>query len=177
MMTRQTTFLLVLLAVSARGGQIALTFEKDVRPILKAHCTHCHGEEEKPKGELDLRLRRFMDKVLEGGEHVLAPGRPDESEMVQLIRRGEMPKKGKKVSEADVAIIEQWIAQGAKTLKPEPLTLAPGPLISDEDRGYWAFQPVKRPLVPAEVDAKKVRTPVDAFVLRSMRGKGLDFAP
>ena len=43
-------------ALSARGGE--LTFERDVRPILKTHCFLCHGEEEKPKGDVDLRLRR-----------------------------------------------------------------------------------------------------------------------
>ena len=37
-----------------------LTFEKDIRPILKAHCFDCHGEGEKLKGGLDLRLRRLM---------------------------------------------------------------------------------------------------------------------
>ena len=36
----------------------APTFEADVRPILKAHCFQCHGEEAKPKGGLDLRLVR-----------------------------------------------------------------------------------------------------------------------
>ena len=53
----------------------ALTFEQDVRPILKAHCTNCHGEEEKPKGGVDLRLRRFMDKQTDSGLRVVArPG-------------------------------------------------------------------------------------------------------
>jgi len=32
------------------------TFERDVRPILKAMCFHCHGEEEHLQGGLDLRL-------------------------------------------------------------------------------------------------------------------------
>ena len=169
--------LLSLLTAFARGGEAVLTFEKDVRPIVKAHCTHCHGEEEKPKGGVDLRLRRFMDKMLDEGKHVLVPGKPDQSEMVQLIRSGEMPKKGKKMSEAELAIIEKWISQGAKTAKPEPLALAPGPIISDDDREYWAFQPVKRSVVPTDVNAQKVRTPVDAFLLHSMREKGLDFAP
>ncbi|MDB6138819.1 MAG: Protein of unknown function (DUF1553)/Protein of unknown function (DUF1549)/Planctomycete [Verrucomicrobiaceae bacterium] len=88
-----------------------------------------------------------------------------------------MPKKGKQVSEAELAILEQWVAQGAKTARPEPMTLAAGAVISDDDRQYWAFQPVKRPVVPSSVDAKKVRTPVDAFVLQKMTEKGLAFAP
>jgi cytochrome c553 len=171
------TVLLCSLAVTALGADEGLTFEKDVRPIVKAHCTHCHGEEEEPKGGVDLRLRRFMDKALDEGKHVVVPGKPEESELVLLIRSGEMPEKGKKVSEAELTIIEKWIAQGAKTAKPEPLVLAPGPMISDDDREYWAFQPVKRPVVPTNVDSKKVRTPIDAFLLRSMQEKGLDFAP
>lgn len=173
-------FLLISLsfAVAARtGNAAALTFEKDVRPIVKAHCTHCHGEEEKPEGGVDLRLRRFMDKVLDGGAHLLVPGQPDKSELIHIIRSGDMPKKGKPVSESELAIIEKWIAQGAKTAKPEPLTLAPGPLISDEDRQYWAFQPIKRASVPSTVDAAKVRTPIDAFLLEKMQAVGLTFAP
>lgn len=168
---------LALPLVTARGEQRTLTFEKDVRPIFKTHCTHCHGEEEKPEGGIDLRLRRFMDKTLKGGEQVLVPGQPSKSELVAVIRSGDMPKKGKQVSEEELAIIEQWIAQGAKTAKPEPMTLAAGAVISDDDRQYWAFQPVKRPLVPTSVDLKKVRTPVDAFVLHKMGEKGLTFAP
>ena len=174
------TFLALLpfaLAATARGGDAVLSFEKDVRPIVKAHCTHCHGEEDKPEGGLDLRLRRFMDKVLKNGDHVLVPGQPDKSELVQAIRRGDMPKKGKKLTEAETAVLEKWVAQGAKTLKPEPLTLAPGPMISDEDREFWAFQPVKRPVVPKAVDKSKVRTPVDAFLLDKMKEKALGFAP
>ncbi len=158
------------LAVTTRGADAMLTFEKDVRPIVKAHCTHCHGEEEKPKGKLDLRLRRFMDKVVVAGD-------PAKSKLIEMIRSGEMPEKGKKVSEAELAILEKWIAQGAKTAKAEPLVLAPGPMISDDDREYWAFQSIKRPAVPSDVDFKKVRTPMDAFLLHSLREKGLDFAP
>ncbi|MEC8410557.1 MAG: c-type cytochrome domain-containing protein, partial [Planctomycetota bacterium] len=42
-----------------------LSFEKDIRPILKAHCFHCHGEQGETEGDLDLRLRRL---ILSGGE-------------------------------------------------------------------------------------------------------------
>src|SRR3954466_12125122 len=127
---------LLSIAMTAHGGEAVLTFEKDVRPILRTHCTHCHGEEDKAKAGLDLRLRRFMDKHLEEGKQVLVPGDPSKSEIVQAIRRGDMPKKGAKVSAAELAIIEKWVAQGAVTAKPEPLTLAAGRMISDEDRQY-----------------------------------------
>src|SRR6266516_4726811 len=125
--------LLAAIAGTARSAERDVSFEKDVRPILKAHCTHCHGEEEKPKGGVDLRLRRFMDREVESGGHVLVPGKPDKSAMVLLIREGEMPKKGKMVSPEELAVIERWIAQGAKTAKPEPQSLPPGLFMTDED--------------------------------------------
>jgi len=162
---------------AAQAESRPLTFERDVRPILKVHCTHCHGEEDKPKGGVDLRLRRFMDKELDGGDHVLVAGKPDDSEMIQLIRDGEMPKKGKKVTAAELAVLESWIAQGAKTAKPEPESLPPGPVLTDEDRAFWSFKPVVKPEVPALENAARVRTPIDAFLLAKLRAQSLDFAP
>ena len=43
---------------AAYSHAAGLTFEKDIRPILKAHCFHCHGEDGHVKGELDVRLKR-----------------------------------------------------------------------------------------------------------------------
>ena len=84
---------LFMLAASLLASEPALvSFEHDVRPILKAHCTLCHGEEEKPKGGVDLRLRRFMDAPLEGGAKLITPGKPETSELLRQILDGEMPK-------------------------------------------------------------------------------------
>ena len=68
----------------------ALTFERDVRPILKAHCFQCHGESGEREGELDLRLRRLMATGGENGPAIV-PGKPDDSLLVKRIRSGEMP--------------------------------------------------------------------------------------
>jgi len=157
----------LLLTTSVLAAEPVLTFEKDVRPIVKAHCTHCHGEEEKPEGGIDLRLRRFMDEIV-------VVGQPAKSKLVEVIRSGEMPEKGKPLTEAQLAVIEKWITQGAKTAKPEPLALAPGPIISEEDRNYWAFQPVKRPAVP---QAANTRNAIDAFVSAKLTEKGLSMVP
>ena len=170
--SRAALLLLSSLAMTAHGAaESVLTFEKDVRPIVKAHCTHCHGEEEKPEGGVDLRLRRFMDEII-------VPGQPAKSKLVEVIRSGEMPEKGKPLTEAQLAVIETWIAQGAKTAKAEPLVLAPGPLISDDDRAYWLFQPVKRPAVP-QIANEPTRSfnPVDRFILAEASRKGLALAP
>lgn len=158
---------LLLIPIAASAADRVLTFERDVRPIVKAHCTHCHGEEEKPEGGVDLRLRRFMDEIV-------VVGHPEKSRIIEVIRSGEMPEKGKPLNEAQMSVIEKWIAQGAKTAKPEPLVLAPGAVILDEDREYWAFQPVQRPVVPK---AANTRTAVDAFVSAKMAEKGLSMAP
>jgi mono/diheme cytochrome c family protein len=140
--------LLAAIAGVARSAEREVSFEKDVRPILKAHCTHCHGEEEKPKGGVDLRLRRFMDKELDGGTHVLVPGQPEKSEMILLVREGEMPRKGKPLTPEQIAVLEKWIAQGAKTTRPEPMTLPPGAFIAEDDREFWSFKTITRTAVP-----------------------------
>jgi mono/diheme cytochrome c family protein len=165
------------LLAAARGEERALTFEQDVRPILKAHCTQCHGEEEKLKGGVDLRLRRFMDLELDGGGRVLVAGKPQESEMVRLVKAGEMPDKGKKLTPEQIATIERWIAQGAKTAHPEPEKLAVGTTITKDDREFWSFRPVARPAVPQLENAPRVRSPIDAFILAGLRAHALDFAP
>src|SRR3954470_16061929 len=134
MLTRlSSSLLLFAFPFTVTAVERALTFEQDVRPILKAHCVQCHGEEEKPKGGVDLRLRRFMDKPTEDGDHVLVVGKPGESELARVVREGEMPKKGKKLTPAELATIERWITEGAKTAKAEPETLAPGIFITDDD--------------------------------------------
>ncbi len=177
MLFRNTSLLLLVSLTAARAIDRAVTFEHDVRPILKAHCTSCHGEEEDPKGGVDLRLRRFMDKPLKEGGHIVVAGKPEESEMVLLVREGEMPKKGKKLTPEQIGVLERWIAQGAKVTKAEPETLAPGPLITNDDREYWAFQPIVKAAVPALENAARVRTPIDSFILAKLRTAGLDFAP
>jgi hypothetical protein len=174
---------LFLAAVFLPGLSLAepreLTLEHDVRPILKEHCFHCHGEGEKLKGGVDLRLRRFMEKPTKDGDHVLIPGKPEESEMLRLVKEGEMPEKGKKLTAAEIATIEQWIAQGARTARPEPEQV-PKVWITEEEREFWAFKPIVRGKVPQPknaADAARVRTPIDAFLVAKLETQGLGFNP
>ncbi|MCC2672236.1 MAG: Planctomycete cytochrome, partial [Armatimonadetes bacterium] len=153
-----------------------VSYEKDVRPVLKAYCFDCHGGGEKLEGGLDLRLKRFIEKGGDSG-HALVPKNPGKSLLVQRLKSGDMPPVGKKVPPEQIAIIEKWIAAGAPTLRVEPQQLSAGMDITPDERAYWFYQPIRTPAVPQFKAADRVRTPIDAFVLRKLQAKGLSFAP
>lgn len=151
-------------------------FETDIRPILKAHCFECHGEGEKLKGGLDLRLRRL---ILQGGDEgpALVPGKPDRSLIFKMVHSGEMPKRDKKLAPEQVTLIRQWIAAGARTARPEPAELQKGAGITEEERAFWSFQPIQPPAIPASRPGDRVRTPVDAFLVSALAKQKLGFSP
>ncbi len=151
-----------------------LNFEVHIRPILKAHCFHCHGESENPKAGLDLRLRRFMTPhQTEDDGTLLVSGEPNRSALLTVIRDGKMPKGGKGPTPAEVERIAEWIRQGAPTLRPEPESLPRGFYLTEEDRSFWSFQPIHKTSPPANREPN----PIDAWVALGHDAAGLQFAP
>ena len=67
-----------------------LTFERDIRPILRAHCFDCHGATAEPESGLDLRQVRLMQTGGESGTAIV-PGNADESLVLQRVVSKEMP--------------------------------------------------------------------------------------
>lgn len=153
-----------------------LVFEKDVRPILREHCLDCHGAVADVKGGLDLRLRRF---AVRGGKKgpAIVPGDPAASLLLKRVREGEMPPEGKSIPAEQLAILERWVLTGAKTTRPEPESIGPGLGVTKEEREFWSFQPIRRPAVPVFDKEQRVRTAVDAFVLRRLDERGISFSP
>ena len=178
-------FLSVCLALGLVGGSAAAdrqasakppSFESDVRPLFKVYCLECHGEGDKLRGGLDLRLRRL---AVQGGDSgpAVVPGKPADSLLYRHVRSGKMPPGKKKLSPAEVDLIGRWMAAGARVERPEPASVAAGMLITPEDRGFWVFQPIRRPAVPSVRNRDRVRNPVDAFLLARLEEHGLSFAP
>ena len=153
-----------------------LTYERDIRPIFRAHCFDCHGATKEKKGKLDLRLQRFLVRGGETGPAIV-PGKPAESFLLQRLRAGEMPPGDTRVPDDQIEILERWISQGAPTARPEPETIPDGLGITSEERVYWAFQPIAKSAEPSVKDANRVRNPIDAFLLSRMQEKQLTFAP
>jgi len=163
-------FVCVIAFVPASVRADVLTFEKDVRPILKAYCLDCHGGGEKVAGKLDLRLKRFIEQGGSNGPALVVKD-PVKSLIIERMKSGEMPPTEKKVPPAQIAIIEQWIANGATINRPEPEKLPPGIDITPEDRAYWFYQPLQRPTVPTTA-----AHPIDAFIVAKLREKNLDLS-
>ena len=120
-----TLKLLVLSLVAGVESPQKVTFEEDIRPVFKTYCLDCHGATEKPKGGLDLRLKRLSIKGGKSGAS-FKENQPEHSLLLQRIKSGEMPPGEKKVPSEKIALIERWIKNGAQTLRPEPDNIPPG---------------------------------------------------
>jgi len=154
-----------------------ISFERDIRPMFKAACSHCHGEEEELSGGLDVRLRRFLVTGGDSGAAIVA-GKPEESYLLDRVKSGEMPPEGSghPLTSDQIAKLEEWIKTGAPTLRSEPTEVGRGMLITEEDRSWWSFQPVRNPEPPEVRHHGRVRSPIDQFVLRGLEANGFSFS-
>src|SRR4051812_26013413 len=140
-------------------------FQKEVKGILVENCVACHGGE-KTKGELNMVTR---EGLLKGGADgvVVVPFKPTESRLLRLVRHEEdphMPDKKPMLDGDKIRALSDWIENGAPyegalidsavVAKPEKGA------ISEEDRKWWAFQPLKK-IAPPQT-AGESRNPVDA---------------
>jgi len=81
-------------------------------------------------------------------------------------------------SDAEIDLLAQWIKMGAPdpregdTADPAAPRKKMGMSVAD-GRGFWAFQPVVRPQLPAVRDMSLAATPIDRFVVAALEEKGL----
>jgi hypothetical protein len=147
-------------------------FEKEVRPLLLERCVKCHGGD-KTRGSLKLTSRQA---VLQGGDTgpAAVPGKPDDSLLVQLVRRTDKMKmpKGDRLADHDIGVLTRWVEMGLPYPAPAA-TLAAGFHITDEQRHFWAFVPVKVASAPHVKDTSWPRSDVDRYILAALEAKGL----
>ena len=164
-------------------GRSSLT-QHDIIPLLLLRCAACHGTR-RQEGGLDLRTTAAILKGGKSGPAVVS-GDPQASLLVRRIRAEEMPPRRELVAASvktmqpdELQRLEAWIAQGLPEFKkaPDVATTTRDPLVSDEDRTFWSYQPPRQSSLPRESAAAAVRNSIDAFVLEKLQVKGLGFAP
>jgi hypothetical protein len=141
-------------------------FEKNVRPLLVKQCLSCHSGNQAMSG-LRLDSREAIEK---GGVRgpAIAANDPGHSMLIRAVRQTDPKLKmppGGKLSEAEIAALEQWIAMGAPWG-----AAAPNPTSSQK---FWAFVAPVDPPVPAVKNRTWVKSPIDAFMLAALEAKGL----
>ncbi|MDB6005224.1 MAG: hypothetical protein JWR15_2211 [Prosthecobacter sp.] len=145
-----------LFSCSTFAAEVRVEFNRDIRPILAAKCFACHGPDE-DKREAELRL----DVRAEAVKKAIKPGQPEASELWKRITHtdpGDVmppPSSPKQLTKGERNLFRRWIAEGA------------------EYQNHWAFEPIKRPVVPKS-DSKN---PIDAFIEARLRTQELKPAP
>lgn len=148
------------------GRSKAISYNRDIRPILSDKCFACHGPDvNKVKAglRLDIPSRAFAELEKNKGHYAIVPGFPEKSELIARIESNDpkimMPLPEShltKLTKEEIDLFRRWIKEGAKYEK------------------HWAFvAPVKAAL--PEVDHTKwVRNEIDHFILEKMEEKGFD---
>jgi mono/diheme cytochrome c family protein len=184
----QTKKVFKLLALFAMGAALAFApqrqgaaasdfFKLKVAPIFEANCVMCHGAGVQRSG-LDLRSE---ETALKGGARgsAITPGAAEKSLLYRLVAHKEepaMPMGMGKLSDAEIAVIAEWI----NGLSPKPAMAAetiptrqPGYSITEKDRRFWAFVKPARPALPKVKDHRWARNEIDLFVLARLEQNGL----
>lgn len=159
-------------------------FNHEALPVLKTHCIGCHGGGE-PMGALDLRS---LASLLRGSQNgpVIVEGSADASILIRKVSAGAMPPPGMgpRVDKTDLDRLRHWVDTSTFALRADKagaerktFTEKEAPPITEEDRRYWAFRKPRKHPEPAVRGRKRLRTPIDAFVLARLESEGLGFSP
>ena len=180
--------MLAMLALGATAAQGAVPlaesddfFELRIRPLLVEKCYSCHSET--ASSGLKVNSRQAL---IQGGTlgPAIVPGKPAESLLIQAVdhthSRLRMPL-GEKLRPQQIADLIRWVELGA----PWPRSPVDVPsnfngrefAITEKDRQYWAFLPVRRPAPPAVRDTGWARTAIDRFILAGLEKAGLSPSP
>ena len=177
-MIRTSVFIVSLLAAHAATAvspEALRFFETKVRPLLAEQCYSCHGPD-KSKGDLRMDSLAAITKGGQSGPALIV-GKPDESLFIEAVRRKDAdtampPKDNDALSPQQVAILEKWVTMGA----PWPSGSGKRGKVdadgfTEEDRQWWAVQPVKDPQPPA--NTSWTRNEIDRFVHQKLKAAGL----
>jgi len=152
-MSRAAASILILIVLGGgfcRAGEVG--FNRDIKPVLSNKCYACHGPDassRKAKLRLDVR---------ESALSVIEPGDPANSELIARVTHndtGEVmppPETHKSVTDEEIALLRQWITEGA------------------EYESHWAFIPA------AKVEIPNGKSAIDHLIEVGLKRDGLEFS-
>ena len=152
-------------------------FELRIRPILANNCYACHTSSK--LGDLQVDSREHL---LKGGKSgpAIVPGKPEESLLIRAVRHDDSRLKmplGGKLADQEISDLVTWVASGAPwpddNRPPDVAAQKSTFVIRPQQRKFWAFQPLRRPTLPAVKDVQWIKSPIDRFVLSQLEAHKL----
>ena len=154
-------------------------FEVRIRPLLINKCYSCHSEVISSGLRLDSR-----DGLIQGGTlgPAIVPGKPEKSLLIQVIdhshQRLRMPL-GEKLKDHEILDLTHWIKIGAPWPENPISSISSNEnnqtfTISENDKNYWAFQPVQLPQLPKIEDKEWPQSSIDYFILAQLESVNLN---
>ena len=131
-------------------------FERDVRPILSAHCVKCHGPE-KQKGGYRVDAKAVALTGGEGSAPNIIPGNAAGSPLLRYVSGADPdlrmpPAEEAPLSAAEVEVLRAWINAGANWPDSASATIA-------DPLDWWSLKPIAEVAPPPGA-----AHPVDAFI-------------
>ncbi len=145
---------------------VALSFNRDIRPILADNCFACHGlDAKKRKADLRLDTADGAHTAIDGA-FPIAKGAPEKSTVWMRIQSTDPdecmppPESHKKLTLQQKEIIKRWIQQGGAYER------------------HWAFEPLTTPPTPKpSPKSAKHKNAIDEFLAPQRSKAGLKEAP
>ena len=157
-------------------------FEKKIRPIFAENCQGCHNPELKTGG-LDLSTPEGFANGSRSGP-IVSRDNPESSRLLKVVGYEEklkMPPR-MKLGDPQIAALREWVMAGvpwpgAEVAPPanveEQQAETKEPLFTEDQRNFWAFQPVDDPAPPEVRRESWIQSPIDRFVLARIEQEGL----
>lgn len=138
-----------------------IDFARDIRPILNAKCSECHGGVT-ASGSLSFVYEdRVINYEADTGEVVVVPGKPDESELFRRITSDDedeimpQPDAHPPLTKTEIDLIRQWILQGAKW------------------SGHWAYEQPKSKLAANSKFDSLAKNEIDRYLFSRLERENL----
>jgi len=147
--------------VRAQESVAAVSFDREIRPILSDSCFTCHGPDEAQRSSglrLDQRDGLFSER---SGGRVVSPGNVEASLLLQRILSADPdlqmppPESQRHLTDGQKQLLSRWIQQGAKWSE------------------HWAFVRPQAQAPPRTGNPGWCRNPIDQFVLARLESAGL----
>ena len=143
---------------SSGDEEKTIVFNRDIRPILNKNCTGCHGGVGKQSGVSFITREEALGRG-HSGRLTVVPGNPDASGLIERVESKDpnirMPYKAPPLKNEEIALLRQWIAEGAQWQE------------------HWAFVEPQQPLLPELSDNSKINNEIDLFVQAKLNQQGL----